>query len=456
MTPVVVWFRRNLRLADNDALIAAAESGQPIVPVYVCDEQDAGSASRWWLHHSLSSLRSDLRNLGGKLVIRSGKPDVEIAQIVRDSGATGVYAACRYEPESRRQESALRAALPDAAELHVFEDGVLLPPDRLLTGGGTAYRVFTPFWRAASRLGEPPMPQPVPGDARFATHDIASKPLAKLCLLPTAPNWAGGLQETWDPGEAGAGRRLTALETGLAGYRDARDRPGQDATSRLSPHLHFGELSVRQFWHAVRATELQQQPGAGAEALLRQLYWRDFSTYLLFHFPALADKPLRGEFASMPWSDDKQKLSAWQQGKTGFPIVDAGMRQLWETGWMPNRVRMIVASFLVKDLMISWQTGAAWFLDTLVDADLANNSAGWQWVAGCGSDAAPYFRVFNPTLQAKKFDPAGDYVRRWVPELADPQLGNYPPPIVDHDAARRRALDVYQSIRGKRTSKQAP
>jgi deoxyribodipyrimidine photo-lyase len=456
VNPVIVWFRRNLRLADNDALIAAAETGRPIVPVYICDKQDAGGASRWWLHHSLSSLGRDLRELGGKLVVRSGKAEVEIAKLARGTGARSVYAASRYEPESRRQEQALRIALQDEGDLHLFEDGVILPPSRLVTGGGTPYRVFTPFWRAASRLGEPAAPKPAPQDLQFARHALESEPLENLNLLPSAPDWAGGLRKTWEPGETGAVCRLQALESGLAGYRDARDRPAEDGTSRLSPHLHFGELSVRQVWHEVRAIEMQQQSSVDAEPLLRQLYWRDFSAYLLYHFPALADKPLRAEFESMPWSDDREKLTAWQNGKTGFPIVDAGMRQLWETGWMHNRVRMIVASFLVKDLMISWQTGAAWFLDTLVDADLANNSASWQWVAGCGTDAAPYFRVFNPTLQAKKFDPAGDYVRRWVPELADPGLGSYPPPIVDHDVARRRALDVYQSIKGKRTSKQAP
>ena len=291
--------------------------------------------------------------------------------------------------------------------------------------------------------------QPVPA----TTYSLR---LEDLELLPTRPNWADKLHDTWVPGESAGLDRLDELESIAEGYARNRDRPDLDATTRLSPHLHFGEISVRQVWQAVKQLEHQLLSSEGSAAILRQLYWREFSTYLLYHSPTLASKPLRAEFEHFPWSDDEARLSAWQQGLTGFPIVDAGMRQLWQTGWMHNRVRMIVASFLVKDLLVPWQQGAAWFMDTLVDADLANNSASWQWVAGSGTDAAPYFRIFNPTLQQKKFDPHGRYVRRWIPELADKAKGEYPQPIVDHGVARQTALDAYAEIKGRRTSKQAP
>jgi deoxyribodipyrimidine photo-lyase len=294
---------------------------------------------------------------------------------------------------------------------------------------------------------------PAPTSINFTGQALESQPLADLDLSPVTSDRARGFMHTWVPGEPGGLQRLDELESKLRDYADHRDRPDIDATSRLSPYLHFGEVSVRQVWHAVRQLEMPLRSATGGEALLRQLYWRDFSAYLLYHFPSLPDKPLRGEFEDFPWSGDDSLLQAWQQGMTGYPIVDAGMRQLRHTGWMHNRVRMIVASFLVKDLMIPWQTGAAWFLDALVDADLANNSASWQWVAGCGSDAAPYFRIFNPTLQGKKFDPHGDYVREWVPELGGPE---YPAPIVDHGLARQRALEAYRSVKGMRTSKLAP
>ena len=468
MSPVILWFRRNLRLHDNLALRAAVDAGRPILPVYVSDELDAGGASRWWLHHSLSSLDTALHNHGGRLVIRSGRPEDVLPGIVDETGAAAVFFSRRYEPQARAQERAIERNLDERCGLHGFDDSLIRHPESVMTQSGTPYKVFTPFWKAASGAGEPQEPVSRPAEFETTTAGMDLWDIGALGLLPTGPDWAGGLRDTWTPGEEGAFARLDAACAIAGAYAEQRDRPDIEGTSRLSPHLHFGELSPRQVWHDIRsATPASDQQGANA--LLRQLYWRDFSAYLLYHFPNLPDMPLREEFAQFPWSDDPEGLKAWQQGHTGYPIVDAGMRQLWTTGWMHNRVRMIVASFLVKDLLVPWQAGAEWFLDTLVDADLANNSASWQWVAGCGTDAAPYFRIFNPVLQGKKFDPMGDYVRRWVPELdrlptkfiqepwkadigaqkvANLVIGeDYPAPIVDHGEARDLALESYRAIR---------
>ena len=478
MPPVIVWFRRNLRIADNAALAAAAESSRPIIPLYILTEGDSGGASRWWLHHSLASLDGELRRRGSGLVIRTGAASDVLRDVVKESGAKAIFLARRYEPASRAEEEAVEADLDADVDIHAFDDSLLHHPQTVMTQGGTPFRVFTPFWKAASSLGEPPLPDAAPDAIDFEASPPASERLDDLDLLPRAPDWAQGLRDTWAPGEPGGLNRVDELEAVVQDYAEDRDRPDRDATSRLSPHLHFGEVSVRQVWHAVRGFEARLRASKGAESLLRQLYWRDFSAYLLYHSPKLPSEPLREEFNAFPWSDDEDLLRAWQQGQTGYPIVDAGMRQLWATGWMHNRVRMIAASFLVKDLLIPWQQGADWFLDTLVDADLANNSASWQWVAGCGTDAAPYFRIFNPVLQGKKFDPEGAYVRHWVPELAslpnedihEPWKAaaatleaagirpgaDYPAPIVDHGAARDAALAAYQDIRGKRTSNDAP
>ena len=468
MSPVILWFRRNLRLHDNLALCAAADSGRPVLPVYISDELDAGGASRWWLHHSLRALDAALQGHGAGLVLRSGRPEELLPELVMASGAEAVYFSRRYEPQARAQESALETALDGRCEVGGFDDSVIRHPDSVKTQSGTPYKVFTPFWKAASGPGEPEQPLARPTELDTTTAGLDSGDIDGLGLLPPGPDWAAGLRETWTPGERGASERLDGACAIAGDYHEHRDRPDLEGTSRLSPHLHFGELSPRQVWHDVRsATASGGQKGA--DALLRQLYWRDFSTYLLYHFPRLPAEPLREEFKAFPWTDDPEGLKAWQRGRTGYPIVDAGMRQLWASGWMHNRVRMIVASFLVKDLLVPWQAGADWFLDTLVDADLANNSASWQWVAGCGTDAAPYFRIFNPVLQGKKFDPLGDYVRRWVPELArlpaklihepwqaglDEQKAanviigeDYPEPIVDHGKARDLALESYRAIR---------
>jgi len=468
MNPVIIWFRRNLRLHDNEALCAAVDAGRPVLAVYVSDALDSGGASRWWLHHSLSRLDSALQDHGAGLVIRSGKPEEVLPDLVEATGADAVFHSRRYEPDARSQEEALESALDGRCELRGFDDSVIRHPDSVMTLSGTPYKVFTPFWKSASGLGEPGRPAAKPEDFKTTTAGLDAGEIDELELLPTGPDWAGGLRDTWTPGEDGAFERLDAACEIAADYDEDRDRPDIDGTSRLSPHLHFGELSPRQVWHDIRSAT-SANGRKGGDALLRQLYWRDFSAYLLYHFPRLPEEPLREEFREFPWTDDTEGLQAWQRGRTGFPIVDAGMRQLWETGWMHNRVRMIVASFLVKDLLVPWQAGANWFLDTLVDADLANNSAGWQWVAGCGTDAAPYFRIFNPILQGKKFDPMGDYVRRWVPELerlpskliqepwkadrdeqkaANVIIGeDYPEPIVNHGDARDLALEAYRAIR---------
>jgi deoxyribodipyrimidine photo-lyase len=338
---------------------------------------------------------------------------------------------------------------------------------------GRAFQVFTAYWRACAKLPRPSAPTAAPRRVPAPTVWPASVSLGDLALEPSI-DWAGGLRAAWKPGVRGAAGKLRQfLNEGFTSYTTGRDRPDLAGTSRLSPHLHFGEISPRQVWHALRSRLVKSRSAnadAAAQAYLRDLGWREFAHHLLLHFPRTVAEPLRPQFARFPWSRDTRSLRAWQRGRTGYPIVDAGMRELWTTGWMHNRVRMIVASFLVKHLLIDWRAGAAWFWDTLVDADLANNTLGWQWVAGCGADAAPYFRIFNPVLQGRKFDPDGGYVRRWVPELAAlppewihapweaPQavrgsasvrLGeHYPRPIVDHRFARDRALRALRSIRG--------
>ncbi|MDH3334872.1 MAG: DNA photolyase family protein [Gammaproteobacteria bacterium] len=453
MQPVILWFRRNLRLADNAALQAAVEAGCPIIPLYIHDEEDRGSASRWWLHHSLTNLERDLRKLGASLLLRSGDPRQILAELAAQTGAKALYFARRREPACIRQERDVSEELEGRVSIEVYDDSFLHAPETVMTQSGTPYRVFTAFWKTASALGEPGLPVPAPDSITVADPMPESLSIDALGLLSASAEQQQNYAAAWVPGEAAGLQRVDDIESILRDYPSYRDRPDLDATTRLSPYLYFGEVSVRQVWHTVRQLEMPLGSAAGGEALLRQLYWRDFSSYLLFHFPDLPDKPLRSEFEHFPWSTDETLLRTWQDGMTGYPIVDAGMRQLKQTGWMHNRVRMIVASFLVKDLFVPWQDGADWFLENLVDADLANNSASWQWVAGCGSDAAPYFRIFNPTLQGQKFDPNGSYVRRWVPDVGEP---SYPAPIVDHGEARRMALDAYQSIRGMRTSKQAP
>ncbi len=467
----IVWLRCDLRLADNPALAGAARRGAT-VPLYILDDASGlGGAQRWWLHHSLAALDRDLRDRGSRLVLRRGPAARVIADII---GETGASMACWNDCGDA---AAIARDLRIQAELAArgvaverFAAGFLADPGSLSSGAGRPYTVFTPFWKALRARMSPGTPQSAPRRLAAPGRWPRSESLSDWRLLPTAPDWAAGLRETWAPGEANARGRLDQfIDHGLAAYTSARARPDLDGTSMLSPHLAFGEIGPHQVWRAVATAGARDaRRAAGAEAFLRELAWREFSHHLLYHHPDLAQRPLRAAFESFPWRDDAAALAAWQRGRTGYPVVDAGMRQLWRTGWMHNRVRMIVASFLVKDLMLPWRQGAAWFHDTLVDADPANNVANWQWVAGCGADAAPYFRVFNPVLQGRKFDPDGAYVRRHVPELArlpaawihEPwrappsvvssaglALGrDYPLPIVDHGVARARAIAAWRGL----------
>ena len=476
--PVIVWFRQDLRLSDNPALAAAAADGRPLLPVYILDDETPagwrpGAASRWWLHGSLERLSADLSALGAPLLLLRGNAEAVLPDLLRTTGATAVYWNRCYEPYAVERDSCIKTDLKSmGVEADSFNASLLFEPWEVRSQSGGRYRAFTPFWKACLRLSEPAAPLPAPTRIRGCDGVPAGESLADWRLRPSTPDWAGGLRASWTPGEAGARRRLQEFVDGaLAGYASARDVPAVDATSRLSPHLHFGEIGPRAVWHAVvhRAAEDATVAQGGATAkFLSEIGWREFSYHLLFNFPALPDRNLRTEFDGFPWHDDSAHVRAWQRGRTGYPIVDAGMRQLWHTGWMHNRVRMVVASFLIKDLLIDWRVGEAWFWDTLVDADLANNAASWQWVAGSGADAAPYFRIFNPVLQGERFDPDGAYVRRWVPELSalpnshihrpwtaseamllqsDVKLGEtYPNRIVDHGMARDRALAAYKTI----------
>lgn len=478
--PIIVWFRQDLRLADNLALSRAVETGAPVVPLYVLDEESAaawapGAASKWWLHHSLTSLAADLDQAGAELILRRGRHLDVVVSFARETGASAIYFSRAYEPWASNVEAAINEELTKSPDRQVtlrrFSGSLLKEPEAISTKEGNPYKVYTPFWRALNDDGDPRKPLPRPKNIKSCKAKIPSDSLDDWKLLPRKPDWAGGMRKTWQPGEAGARERLEAfLDEALRDYADGRNRPDRDSTSRLSPHLHFGEISAASVWHSVKAWAANEgYEGKGLEVFLKEVVWREFSAHLLFHFPMLPQAPLREEFAGYPWREDEEGLRAWKNGLTGYPIVDAGMRQLWQTGWMHNRVRMIVASFLIKDLLIHWREGEAWFWDTLVDADLASNAASWQWVAGSGADAAPYFRVFNPVTQGEKFDADGDYVRRYVPELAKLpakhihapwqapdnilaeagiELGkHYPLPIVDHAEARKRALAGYEKIR---------
>ena len=469
----LVWFRDDLRLADHPALTAGAKAST-LTCIYGLDEDSSslrphGGASRWWLAQSLRALDRDLRKLGQRLVLRRGKAADVIPRLAREARATHVYWNRRYDREGIAADDAVIAGLKaQGVTGGTFPGNLLVEPGRLLTKDGGPLRVFTPFWKRVLALGDPR--KPVPAPTRLPPPiDVASDALEDWKLEPTKPDWAGGLRETWIPGEAAARERLADYLDTIRGYADERDRPDKPATSRLSPYLRFGEISATQIYHAARFAADNQAPTRDVDKFLSELGWREFSYHLLHHFPDLATTNLQSRFDAFPWRTDDDALNAWQRGQTGYPIVDAGMRELWHTGWMHNRVRMVVASFLIKHLLIDWRLGEQWFWDTLVDADPANNTASWQWVAGSGADAAPYFRIFNPILQGERFDPHGDYVRRWVPEIAalpdrfihKPWMASplelteakvtlgktYPEPMVDHDMARKRALAAFERVK---------
>ncbi|MGJ8570896.1 MAG: cryptochrome/photolyase family protein [Hoeflea sp.] len=473
--PAIVWFRNDLRIGDNEALVAASQHCA-VVPVYIWQTvgtgRALGAARQWWLHHSLASLSNDLERLGAPLVLLSGNPSDLIFDLIKTTGASAVYWNRGYNPAYLEADSALKAELQAQGLIaESFAGQLLHEPTKLCTGSGTPYKVYSPFWRALEPDVEDRLPRqapesltPIPGSST-----LPSETLETWRLLPTKPDWSGGMAGSWTPGEAGAHDRLADfLEDRMQGYTDRRDIPGVDATSGLSPHLASGEITPAQIFEALKNTETDGAP-ADRTKFRKEIGWREFAWHLLANNPALPEKNHNSKFDNFPWLNDSRALKAWQKGLTGYPVVDAGMRQLWQTGWMHNRVRMIVASFLTKHLLIDWRTGEDWFWDTLVDADPASNAASWQWVAGSGADAAPYFRIFNPVLQGERFDAEGDYVRRFVPELAqmpkkfihkpwaapepvlataNVRLGDtYPHPIVDHKLARDRALAAYQQIK---------
>ncbi len=469
--PVVCWFRDDLRLSDHAALQAAIKSGRPLLALYVFDDINSkswtlGQAGRWWLKRSLQALHESLVSLGGGLCLRRGDPGIVIPDFLAETGAEALYYCRAVEPWAREVEKRLQAELQATIEIAGFPGNSLFEPEQIKTSGGTPFKVFTPFWRACLKQPEPALFETLPNKIHFHPHIPESEDPEGLFETADTISFEGDFK----PGEAGAGQALESfLDEALERYRDERDRPDLNATSRLSPYLHFGEISPRLIWHAVKAFQsVRADISVGADSFLRELGWREFCRHLLFHWPEIPQKPMRERFSDFPWRRAPSLLQAWQQGQTGYPIVDAGMRQLLHTGWMHNRVRMIVASFLVKDLLQPWLDGETWFWNRLVDADLANNAAGWQWVAGCGADAAPFFRLFNPVLQGKKFDPDGLYVKRWIPELsalpprivhepwrasaseldkAGIELGrDYPLPLVDHASARQRALSLYQEL----------
>ncbi|WP_026553410.1 deoxyribodipyrimidine photo-lyase [Arthrobacter sp. H20] len=464
MAPTLVWLRDDLRLGDNPALTAALQcDNDDLIICFVFDEKSPGirplgGATRWWLHHSLASLSRAVTALGSQLVLRSGQAGEVIRGLVAETGADRVLWNRRYAHPERTIDAELKSWCADnGVEATSYQANLLFEPWQVSTGAGGPYKVFTPFWRAC--MGQPEPRAPLPAPERLAGPTLPSEELSSWDLLPTTPDWAAGLQEQWTPGEEGAWGRVNAfLDGSVEGYAANRDLPGVEGTSRLSPHLRFGEISPFQIWHESQAAT-NGAVASDIKVFGSEVGWREFCWQLLYHNTDLATQNYRREFDGFAWQTPTPgELGAWQRGQTGYPLIDAGMRQLWDTGWMHNRVRMATASFLIKNLMVDWRVGEQWFWDTLVDADSASNPANWQWVAGSGADASPYFRIFNPVTQSKKFDSGGIYLKRFVPELreaanvhepwkaAQPPK-DYPAPVVDLAATRERALSAYQDLR---------
>lgn len=475
--PIIVWHRHDLRLNDNPALHHALKRDVPVVPVYIVPEEDAGDwpmggAHAWWLHHALEAFGASLAERQSRLVLRKGSCAKEIQDLVRDTGAGAVYWNTMIEPHERERDRGIEKDLhASGVEVVPYDGQILHDPNEVSTNKGDPYKVYTPFRKNLDEHLNVPLPLEAPAfkESHRPSSWPAGLPLDALGLLPEF-DWAGGLRESWTPGEAHALERLDAfIDDALAGYGERRDYPGVDGTSRMSPHLHFGEISPATIWHRVKDYVSKQDRGIDPTPYLNELVWRDFSYHILYHFPGTTNANLKDAFDDFPWTEDQDALERWQRGETGYPIVDAGMRQLWHTGWMHNRVRMVVASFLTKHLLIHWRQGARWFWDTLVDGNLASNTMGWQWAAGSGADAQPFFRIFNPITQGEKYDPEGAYIHRWIPELegvsgkalyapwtlpaaeqakAGARIGaTYPAPIVVHKEARERALDAYDRMR---------
>ncbi|RFC66394.1 deoxyribodipyrimidine photo-lyase [Fulvimarina endophytica] len=475
--PIVVWLRNDLRLDDNPALALAAETDRPVIPLVVLDEESdgirpLGGAHKWWLHHSLEAFAHSLRGKGSELTLRRGKSANEVVDVVKQTGATALFFNRRYDEASRAIDDEVEAQLGEDVSVERFTANLLHDPEAVETTSGGYYKVYTPFWRKISEPG-PRDPMDAPNGLKQPSNFPKSDELADWNLLPTKPDWSGGFDAMWTPGEKAAQKRFkTFCDDLLEDYHNGRERPFADETSRMSPHLRWGEISPYRLWHTARtyADRRKTIPDEAIKTFLQELVWRDFNYHLLFHFGALAEKNFNDRFDGFSWRSSKSELKAWQKGATGYPIVDAGMRQLWETGWMHNRVRMIVGSFLTRDLLIDWREGERWFWDTLVDGDIASNTAQWQWIGGAGADAQPFFRIFNPITQSQRFDKGGDYIRRFVPELKDMpdkhihapweagddvlekagvKLGEtYPKPMVDHGKARERALSAYDEVKG--------